>query len=294
MRTLRAISTGLFRALFTIMCVVGRPFGGVRPRRLYDAVGRRAFPEPRFRWMTNRWGDELYLSGHYHIDRNIMAFGTYDLPLHRAMRSLIEPGMVCVDVGANLGEMALHMARLVGPRGSVLAFEPAPHVYRRLCEHVRRNGVDGIVECHRIALTDRSGTIAMSIPDEDADNQGLGSLVGDRGCGRVVKVEAATLDELLAGGRVHFIKLDIQGGEWRFLAGAAETLALKAPILATEVSPDDLAVDGRTSREYLVLLARLGYQIHRLGRTGLGRRIDPERVARNFAATNVICIPNQP
>ena len=171
------------------MRIVGRPFGGVRPRRLYDIVGRRAYRSPAYRWVANRWGEQLHLSPHYHIDRNIMVFGTYDLQLHWAMRSLIRPGMVCVDAGANLGEMAPQMARLTGPTGKVLAFEPVPHVHRRLVEHVDRNGLAEIVDCRAAALTDRSGTMTMNIPDETADNQGMGSVVATRGCTTVTEVE---------------------------------------------------------------------------------------------------------
>ena len=72
----RTMSQRFFELIFAIMCVVGRPVGGIRPRRLYDTIGRRAFPNAAFRWVTNRWGDQLYLSPSYHIDRNIIALTT--------------------------------------------------------------------------------------------------------------------------------------------------------------------------------------------------------------------------
>lgn len=62
----------------------------------------------------------------------ILLDGTYDPVMHRVIERRISPGMVCMDVGTKLGEVALHMARRTGAAGAVYAFEPVPHVYQRL------------------------------------------------------------------------------------------------------------------------------------------------------------------
>src|SRR5678815_6117672 len=110
------------KAVYHALVALTAPFGGIRPRRIYDLLARRAFDHAEFQPYTNRWGDRLLLSHFYHIDRNILNFGTYDPDLHLAFERLIKPGMIVFDVGANLGEMALHMARLVGTEGQVWAF----------------------------------------------------------------------------------------------------------------------------------------------------------------------------
>jgi hypothetical protein len=45
---------------------------------------------------------------------------------HPSVLTFLNPGGVAIDVGANLGEWALPLARRVGPSGRVLAIEPAP------------------------------------------------------------------------------------------------------------------------------------------------------------------------
>ena len=80
----RRLAAAAARPLFRAACAVGRPFGGIRPRRIYDWLGRLAHPVAEFDWRRNRWGDELYLSPHYHIDRNILIFGTYDAARYTA------------------------------------------------------------------------------------------------------------------------------------------------------------------------------------------------------------------
>src|SRR4051794_596798 len=165
-----------FRIAYHTAVALGRPIGGLRPRRVYDILGRRAFARPEFKWSRNRWGHELHLSPYYHIDRNILILGTYDLALHLALERLLKPGMVALDVGANLGEMALHMGALVGKEGRVYAFEPAPPTYGRLVEHVERNGLGEVVTPLAVALSDRTGTLELAYPDAATDNQGLASV----------------------------------------------------------------------------------------------------------------------
>ena len=296
MPTHRSGSTQLlWRALYETLCALGRPFGGVRPRRIYDLLGRRAYPIPHYQWHRNRWGDELLLSPSFHIDRNILVFGNYDDALHQFIESRVTPGMICMDVGANLGEMALHMARLAGGTGKVYAFEPVPVVFDRLRQHVDRNGYAGIIEPVQIALGDRSGERVMALADENADNQGLASIVNlDRRevPGRAV-VSGTTLDEFVKQRGIHrldLIKVDIQGAELEFLNGGQSTLAELAPELVMEVSPGDMAAFGKNSRDLCGLIESFGYSIRHLSASGKpGQLIRAAEVAPNFAAVNVVC-----
>jgi FkbM family methyltransferase len=273
---------------------VGRPFGGIRPRRMYDWLGRLAHPVPEFQWRRNRWGDELNLSPHYHIDRNILIFGTYDADLHEAIETLVQPGMVCFDVGANLGEVALHMARRAGPAGEVHAFEPAPPIYERLRLHVERNRLQGVVHAHPMALSDRTGPCTIAFPAAAQDNQGLGSIVnlGPKSGAARATASAMTLDDFVVNHgltRLDLMKVDIQGGEPALLRGGRRTLTELGPDLLMEISPEDLRAAGSDSRELCRMVEEYGYRIHHLAGGRVGQRIDVKDVAPSFAATNVYC-----
>ncbi|HSU65924.1 MAG TPA: FkbM family methyltransferase [Tepidisphaeraceae bacterium] len=284
-----------FRLAYHAAWALGLPIGGLRPRRIYDWLGRRAYPQAVWRWHRNRWGHELRLSPSFHIDRNILLFGTYDLVLHLALERLIRPGMVCMDVGANLGEMALHMAGRVGPSGRVYAFEPVPSVMDRLRLHAERNQVQAILEPVPLALSDRCGEEEIAFAGADADNQGLASLVqgGRPETSHHQIIPTSTLDEFVSSRgieRLDLIKVDIQGAEMRFLAGAEQTLRRYGPELLIEISPDDLAGAGANSRDLCLRIESLGYRIHRVARDGTpGDRIDAATVDPCFAATNVYC-----
>jgi FkbM family methyltransferase len=292
---LKVLLMGIFfKTIYHALARTTGPLGGIRPRRIYDILARRAFHHPEYEVFTNRWGDELLLSHFYHIDRNILIFGTYDLDLHLGLQRLLKPGMVAFDVGANLGEMALHMARLVGSGGQVWAFEPVPAIHQRLLGHIQRNNVGNIIHAVDLALSDQTGAAALAAPDEHADNQGLGSIANLTAKAGPVRttIPTITLDDFVAQhgiSRIDLMKIDIQGAEPKLIAGGTQTLSRFAPDLLMEFSPDDLRHTGTTSRDLAVQLSELGYQIHALIKEGIGPAIEIQSLPLDFAATNVLC-----
>jgi FkbM family methyltransferase len=284
----------LLRGTYRMLCAIGRPIGGVRPRRVYHALARRAYTRPDFRWTRNRWGHELYLSPHYHLDFEIISFGTYDISLHRFIERHVQPGMYCADVGANMGEVALHMAKCVGSDGRVFAFEPVPHLFRKLTDNVFRNHLQATIDARQLAVLDKPTTVVIDHPTEDAVNQGLGSIMNSprTSTSRQTAVEGTSLDDFIrreAVPRLDFLKLDIQGAEYLLLDGARETLTRFSPDFVMEISPLDLAPAGLTSRDLMARAEERGYQIYALDDGRIGARLRSAAVADDFAASNVFC-----
>src|SRR5256714_13335735 len=57
------------------------------------------------------------------------------------LRRRVRPADCVLDVGANVGQLTLESAALVGPAGTVIAVEPAPGNVRLLRRHVEANGM---------------------------------------------------------------------------------------------------------------------------------------------------------
>lgn len=55
------------------------------------------------------------------------------------LQRFLGPGDVVADVGANIGAYALLAAALVGPEGTVVAFEPDPSNIHRFRRQLQRN-----------------------------------------------------------------------------------------------------------------------------------------------------------
>lgn len=290
----------MYRQLFWASAALGRPFGGLRPRRIVHWLARRGFgrdrPDPaEFRWYKDPWGNEVLLHPHYFIDYQIIAFGAYDAPLSAFIQRSVQPGMCCLDVGSNIGLVAVNLARRVGPTGKVHCFEPLPHLLDRLRTHVERNQYQKIVRIHPLALSNKTGTALINMADDLLPNQGMASLVvaGHPDLQRHLEVQTVTLDEFSAAERVEriaLIKMDVQGAEPLVLEGARETLKRDMPDLLMEVSPLDLASLGKTSRDLIAQLEGLDYRCYLLTNGGtVGAQMSASDTPKDLWVDNVYC-----
>ena len=71
----------------------------------------------------------------------------------------IKPGMVCIDLGANIGYATMFMIRNSGPSGYVYAIEPDNHNLDMLTRNIKENDYDSLdlVETTRCLITDFDG-----------------------------------------------------------------------------------------------------------------------------------------
>jgi FkbM family methyltransferase len=190
------------------------------------------------------------------------------------IRRDVRPGMVAIDVGANLGCHTLTLARAVGPGGRVHALEPDPRNFRMLERAVTAAGL-AQVRLHRAAATATPGEAILHLGGANRGDHRLGAGGGRRA---TVRVAGVVLDDLLAGeARVDFVKIDVQGAEVGVLRGLARTLARSPGVrVLCELSPALLADAGHDATAFFAPLAAAGLRPHLLGRGGAVAPVTPE------------------
>jgi FkbM family methyltransferase len=137
----------------------------------------------------------------------------------------VQPGMRCVDVGANYGYYALLMAGLAGPEGRVAAFEPIPLLAKDyLPKNLALNGVEQFVEvCPKAVGNVDDRTVEFAVKDGDFASSALARWT-DAGRGDVVRVQAITIDRLCADWpRLDLVKIDAEGAEALVWEGMRQT-----------------------------------------------------------------------
>ncbi len=85
--------------------------------------------------------------------------GTSEQFVQERLVSFLAPGMTFYDVGANVGFFSLLAARLVGPGGLVVAWEPVPESASALRRNVASNGFDNVIVDER-AVSSQVGRAA--------------------------------------------------------------------------------------------------------------------------------------
>jgi len=194
-------------------------FGG--RARLPQSVLRRLFRMLKLDVMVPDFDGTLHMRLRLseHMQRRIFWMGYYSLDIVALLKVVLRPGMVVIDVGANIGEITLVAAQRVGGAGKVIAFEPVNAIADRLAEHVRLNDLSQVL-IQRTALGDSAQAavpIYTSCGQKASDeNQGLASLYGGgEDCEPMEYVDITTLDDIataLALTRVDVIKIDVEGG----------------------------------------------------------------------------------
>jgi FkbM family methyltransferase len=184
-------------------------------------------------------------------------YGTWEPDVVTAICGIVQPGWVAVDVGAHIGYFALILARLVGPEGSVFAFEPVPSNFHALEENLSLNQITQVQAINK-AVFDKSGQLELKV----LDGAGLpdhASIDDTRGV-RSITVESISLDDFFAQRKrpIDFLKMDVEGAEGSVLQGARKLIAADHPIMEIEIHYFDGHPENNPVPE---MLQDWGYQI---------------------------------
>lgn len=165
-----------------------------------------------------------------------------------ALSNTIKPGDTVLDVGANVGIFTSHMAKLVGPRGRVHAFEPEPNNFRVLEETVSHRKLHN-VSLHRTALGATSSLKKLYLSHFNA---GMHRLYKSEVCGEEsIITEVQTIDSVFKPNEISVIKIDIEGFEPYALFGAESLIAQSKVTIISEHCPPSILETGASVAKYI-------------------------------------------
>jgi len=162
----------------------------------------------------------------------------------------IRPGMVCFDVGANVGAYVLQLAHWSGPSGRVVAFEPNAGAREVLARHIAWNQLTGRVEIVPAAVGAEAGEQVLYAAGADGMSRLARPNNALRESAHEEQVAVTTIDAYCAAGHAppDVLLIDIEGFEFEALRGAASTLLAKPVIIVVEMHPNVWS-SSNTTRE---------------------------------------------
>lgn len=224
---------------------------------------------------------ELYLTGKQLMEKREVQY----------FQEHITPGMIIIDIGANVGFYTRLFSELVGDHGRVVAFEPDPLSFQILRKRLRGKTNTTL---EQLALADREGEIMLRISKTNRADNRIHPHEGNVKTEETV-VLLQTLDrycESQSMTKIDAIKMDIQGAETKALRGMQNVLStMKPQWMFIEFSPADLRSGGSSPEEFWSVLASYGYEPWEIDEKGKEKRIEDtkmfsDRVGDDY--TNVV------
>ena len=144
------------------------------------------------------------------ISQVLYSVGEREKAFMDILQETVKEGMVCLDLGANIGYTTLYMLNNVGEDGFVYAVEPGKHNLELLEKNVELNNFEEICEVTEAAISSQDGTLDFWL----ADAPNLHSFAKTHRSIDKVEVTTYTLETFFKDRRFpNFIKMDVEGHE---------------------------------------------------------------------------------
>ena len=180
--------------------------------------------------------------------------GVYEPLETEIVKSIVKPGNICLDIGANIGYYTVLMSKL---GGRVWAFEPEPSNVELLRKNVEINNI--YAHIFDIAISNESGDKELYLSDASHGMHRMYNSIHTRNT--PIKINAGQIDRFEFP-KVDFVKMDVEGTEMDVLKGMINTINRCRPKMMIEFHPPTLIEYGTDPEQLYNLLKRLGYNIY--------------------------------
>jgi FkbM family methyltransferase len=187
-------------------------------------------------WLVSHDGITLYSPSAHFLGASVSVFEARFEPVLK-----VNPGDTVMDVGASVGDTSILFAMKCAP-GKIIAVEPELRNMECLKLNLAKFN-------HRIigkAAWNRKEKLKFNINPSVAGH----SIAGREDDIRTEEVEADTIDNMVQGERIDFLKIDVQGAELQVLEGAVDVLARVKKVVVEAHNTDY----GNTSAEVIQFL----------------------------------------
>lgn len=160
----------------------------------------------------------------------------WEPPVQIVLRDLCKPGDIVFDVGANFAGLTTVMSRMVGPKGTVCAFEASPRIIDKTQRNLALSGCNNVQLFHNAVYSTSHETVKIYLGSHLND-----SIYSENGEGSAYKVKTIALDDFIEHTNLvpNLLKMDIEGAEFDAIKGLEKTLTTAKPHLVLETQRDD-------------------------------------------------------
>lgn len=178
----------------------------------------------------------------------------WEVPVQLCLRDVLRAGDCALDIGANVGGLAIAMSRMVGPTGEIHAFEANPRLVERLPGEFAANQAANVRLVPRAVWSRSDETLTFHV-DHSYYASGS-SLLFCPASYHDEPVKTVSIDDYCrqTGCVPRAIKVDVEGAEFQVFQGAQQTLRRLKPSIVMEYGPAE-----RIEEDAAEFLESLGY-----------------------------------
>ena len=195
---------------------------------------------------------------------------------------LVRKNDTAIDIGANIGEISILLAKLVGENGSVHSFEPIMENYEQMNVNINDTNCASVIHTYKVGLSESESRATFTVPKERLTEATLKPHSAQEWVDYEKRNDnyyteectITTLDNFVKEKgikNISFIKCDVEGNEFPVLKGAEGILRTKNPPIilleAYEKWTKDFGYHPSEMFQYLNKIA--GYNIYWISPTGL-------------------------
>jgi len=275
----------------------------INPFKYLLAIGHRALIYPVTQKAINKtaklfWGDELLVALPSGVDMYILGAKADDseIRLSKYLINTLKSGDTFIDVGAHFGYYSILASRLVGVVGKVIAFEPSNLAFELLNKNTSPHPN---IKIHNTLIGSHSGEVIFyEFPTKYAEYNSM--LIDqykntdwfDENLVTESKRGTTAMDEIVRESKIDFIKIDVEGAEYKVLLGAKQLIISNYPVVSMEYVHADRSNEAhKSAAEYLRVLGYQSCVINQSGELEIEDDLDRSLLIRQLQSDNFIFIP---
>ncbi|WP_199248593.1 FkbM family methyltransferase [[Phormidium] sp. ETS-05] len=162
-----------------------------------------------------------------------------------------------IDIGGNIGVLAIRAALSVGSKGQVYSVEPHPRIYQYLLKNIKLNKLENVQTFNYAMGESSEDSIIFSQKPDDSQNQVIKN-------GQGISIPMKKLDDLpIKESEIHLLKIDVEGYEKFVLEGASQIIS-KIQCIYFESWEYHFTKFGYHTSDVIKLLIEKGFQCFRM------------------------------
>ena len=175
-----------------------------------------------------------------------------------ALKKLLKQGDIVVEAGANIGAHSLIIGKIVGQSGRLYCFEPTNYAFEKLQINIDLNNLKAVIRPEQIVLTNLQYEMPITSMVSDFKLGAKDNEFGEdiTGC-QVISIDNYVEENQIQ--TLRLMKIDVDGYDYKVLAGAKKTIIRSRPIILIELANFTLKRQGDSVKDIYTFLADLSY-----------------------------------